>query len=157
MKVGRTWYTCRQHGITGQQLKFHKRFVLFKAGNYMIYTMYIHCIYHVYTSRKSVASAGPLCGPRSFGSFGPRLPSDLLSFGHREAAHARLGPSKVPQPGVDRVNMAAPPRGRARTIGTAALKSVPLTAAVLMWNSCISVQKAWNERYSAERSSTLPT
>ncbi len=48
--------------------------------------------------------------------------------------------------------MAAPPRGRASTIGTAALKSVPLSAAVLMWNSwgCISVQKAWNERDSAE-------
>ncbi len=97
--------------------------------------MYIHCIYHVYTSRKSLASAGPLCGPRSFGSIRPRLPSDLLSFGHREASRARLGQSKVPQPGVDLVNMAAPPRGRASTIGTAALKSIPLTAAVLIWNS----------------------
>jgi hypothetical protein len=50
------------------------------------------------------------------------------------------------------VNMAAALRGRAHTIGTAALKSVPLSAAVLMWNSsgCISVQKAWNERVSAE-------
>jgi hypothetical protein len=48
---------------------------------------------------------------------------------------ARLGPSKVPQPGVDLVNMAAPLCGRASTIGTAAIKSVPLLAAVLMWNS----------------------
>ena len=36
----------------------------------------------------------------------PGLPSDLLSFGYREAAYARLGPSKVLQPGVDLVNMA---------------------------------------------------
>jgi hypothetical protein len=79
--------------------------------------------------------ASPLSCPSTLGSLGPGLPSDLLCFGHREAAHARLGPSKVPQPGVDLVNMAAPPRGRARAIGTAALKSVPLSAAVLMWNS----------------------
>ncbi len=45
------------------------------------------------------------------------------------------GRSKVPQPGVDLVNMAAPLRGRASTIGTAALKSVLLSVAVLMWNS----------------------
>ncbi len=78
---------------------------------------------------------------------------DLLCFGHREAAHARLGLSKVsqPGPGVDLVNMAAPPWGRARTIGTAALRSVPLLAAVLMWNNwgCISVQK-WFQLPSSE-------
>ncbi len=96
--------------------------------------MYIPCIF------QSLDSLGQLCGPHSFGSIGPGLPSDLLSLasGHRdsEAAHARLGPSKVQQPGVDLVNMAAPQalRGRARTIGTAALKRVPLLAAVLMWN-----------------------
>ncbi len=77
--------------------------------------------------------ASPLSCPSALGSLGPGHPSDLLSLGHREAAHARLGPSKVPQSGVDLENMAAPPRGR--TIGTAAIKSVPLSAAVLMWNS----------------------
>ncbi len=83
------------------------------------------------------------CDPRLFGSIGQGIPSDLLSLGHREASHARLGQSKVPQPGVDLVNMAAPPCGRACTIGTATLKSIPLLTAVLMWNSwgCISVQK----------------
>ncbi len=84
-------------------------------------------IYFTYTMRRSLAS--PLGCPRLFGSLGPRLPLDLLGFGHREAARAGLGLSKVPQPGVDLVNMAAPPRGRARTIGTAALKSVLLSAA----------------------------
>ncbi len=83
--------------------------------------------------RRSLAS--PLSCPPALGSLGPGLPSDLLILGHREAAHARLRPSKVPQPGVDLINMAAPPRGRASTIGTAALKIVPLLAAVLMWNS----------------------
>ncbi len=60
-----------------------------------------------------------------------------------------VGPSKVPspslspRPGVDLVNMAPPGRevrrdgSRASTIGTvtAALKSVLLSDAVLMWNS----------------------
>ena len=58
--------------------------------------------------RKSCSSL--LSCPSALGSLRPGLPSDLLSFGHREAAHARLGSSKVPQPGVDLVNMAAPPR-----------------------------------------------
>ena len=79
--------------------------------------------------------ANPLSCPSALGSLGPGVPSDLLSLGHREAAHARLGASKIPQPGVDLVNIAAPPRGRVSTIGTAALKSVQLSAAVLMWNS----------------------
>ena len=71
----------------------------------------------------------------------------------REAAHARLGSSKVPQPGVDLVNMAAPPRVRARPIGTAVLKSVLLSAVVLVWNcgGCITVQKAWYKRNSAKK------
>jgi hypothetical protein len=101
------------------------------------YTRDIPGIYHVYT--RHIPCEGHLLAllscPSALGSLRPGLPSDLLCFGHREAAHARLGPSKVPQPGVDLVNMAAPPRGWASTIGTAALKSVPLSAAVLMWNS----------------------
>ncbi len=100
---------------------------------YQVYTRYIPCIYLVYTMQMSLASL--LSCPRSFGSLGLRLTSDLLSFGHREAAHARLGPSKVPQSGVDLVIMAAPPRVRASPIGTTALKSVLLLAAVLVWNS----------------------
>ena len=111
----------------------NKRHDLLSGRIYKVYTKYMTCIYYSYSMRRSLAS--PLSCPSALGSLRPRLPSDLLSFGHREASHARLGPSKVPQPGVALVNMAAPPRGRARTIGTAALKSVPLTAAVLMWNS----------------------
>ncbi len=125
-------WKCTQHGNTGQQLECTQKLCFTHSQDIrdiLVYTMYIPCIY------QSLDSPGPLCCPRSFGSIGPGLPSDLLSLGHREAAHARLGPSKVPQPGVDLVNMAAPLRGRASTTGTTALKSVPLSAAVLMWNS----------------------
>ncbi len=94
------------------------------------YTRYILGIYYACTMRKSRARL--LRCPSALGSLRPELPSDLLSLGHREAAHARLGPSIVSQPGVDLINMAAPPRVRATTIGTAALKSVPLSAAVLV-------------------------
>jgi hypothetical protein len=114
---------------------------------YQVYTRYTPGIYYTYTMLISLASQ--LSCQHSFGSLSPRLSRDLLSFGqsslrvvvqwylpaHREAAHARLGPSKVPQPGVDLVYMAAPPLVRARSIGTAALKSVLLSAAVLVWNS----------------------
>ncbi len=110
-----------------------KRHDLLSDRIYKVYSRYIPCIYNAYTMRRSLAS--PLSCPSELGSLRPGLPSELLSFGHREAAHARLGPSKVPQPGVDLENMAAPPLGRACTIGTAALKSVLLSVTVIMWNS----------------------
>ena len=116
------------HYSTQTQL-YSKVMFYYKTG----YTRYIPGISYPYTVQKSLASL--LSCPSALGSLRQGLPSDLLGFGHREAAHARLGPSKVPQPGVDLVNMAAPPRVRARTIGTATLKSVPLSAAVLVWNS----------------------
>jgi hypothetical protein len=46
--------------------------------------------------------------PSALGSLRPGILLDLLSSGHREAAQARLGLSKVPQQGVDLVTMAAP-------------------------------------------------
>jgi len=72
-----------------------------------VYFRYIPCIYYAYTIRMSLAS--PLSCPSALGSLRLGLPSELLSFGYRGPAHARLGPSKVPQLGVDLVNMAAPP------------------------------------------------
>jgi hypothetical protein len=107
----------------GPKVKFY-----YKTG----YTRYIPGIYYTYTMQKSGSSL--LSCPSALGSLRPGLPLDLLSFGHREAAHSRLGQSKVPQPGVELVNMAAPPRDRAHTIGTAAHKSILLSAAVLVWN-----------------------
>ncbi len=91
-----------------------KRHDLLSHRIYQGYTRYIPCIYQTYTIRRSLASPPRLSCSSALGSLRPGLPSDLLSLGHWEAAHARLGPSKVPQPGVDLVNMAAPPRGRAQ-------------------------------------------
>jgi hypothetical protein len=84
-----------------------KRHDLLSDRIYQVYSRYIPCIYYAYTMRWSLAS--PLSCPSALGSLRQGLPSELLSFGHREVAHARLGPSKVPQPGVDLVNMGAPP------------------------------------------------
>ncbi len=81
---------------------------------YKVYSGYIPCIYYAYTMRRSLASPLSCPSAAALGSLRTRLPSELLSFGHRKAANARLGPSKVPQPGVDLVNMAAPPRGHGR-------------------------------------------
>ncbi len=66
--------------------------MFYSKPGYTWYMQCIPCIYHVYSSRKLLASAGPLCCPCTLGSIRPRLPSDPLSFGHREAAHARLEP-----------------------------------------------------------------
>ena len=84
-----------------------KRHDLLSDRIYKVYSRYIPCIYYAYLMRWSLAS--PLSCPSALGSLRRGLPSELLSFGHREAAHARLGPSKVPQPGLALVNMAAPP------------------------------------------------
>jgi hypothetical protein len=111
-----------------------KRHYLLSDRIHQVYIRYIPGIYYTYTMWRSLAS--PLKCPPALGSLWLRIPSDLLSFGYREAAQARLGQSKVPQhlqSGVDLLNMAAPPRVRACTISTAALKSVALSAAVLMW------------------------
>ena len=84
-----------------------KRHDLLSDRIYTVYSWYIPCIYYAYSMRWSLAS--PLSCPAALGSLRPGLPSELFSFGHREVAHTRLGPSKVPQSGVDLVNMAAPP------------------------------------------------
>ncbi len=112
--------------MVGQQLKctqkigfkdrFHSKPGRDMQDIYHVYTMYIPCIF------QSLDSLGPLCDPLalSFGSIGPV--TVLPGVG-------------MPRPGVDLVNMAALQRGRALTICTATLKSVPLSSAVLMWNS----------------------
>jgi hypothetical protein len=69
-----------QHGSTGQQLECTQKIGFTRSrdmrGIYHVYTMYLPCIF------QSLDSPGPLCGPRSLGSIGPGLPSDLLSLGH---------------------------------------------------------------------------
>jgi len=150
--VGWTVKTCTLHGISGQLLdSTQKAWFIVRQDIHcisMVYTMYIPCIFMQWSL------ASPLSCPAALGSLRQGLPSELFSFGHREVAHTRLGPSKVPQPGVDLVNMAAPPWGWASTIGTAALKSVPLSVAVLMWKSVNFIQalggnSLWRKQCSA--------
>jgi hypothetical protein len=76
MEIGRIRNTCTQHGSTGQQLECIQKICFThsqdKRDIYHVYTMYTPCIY------QSLDSPGPLCCPRSFGSIGPGLASDLL-------------------------------------------------------------------------------
>ncbi len=85
-----------------------KRHDLLSDRIYKVCSRYIPCIYYAYTMQWSLAS--PLSCQSALGSLRPGLPSELLSFCHREAAHERLGPSKVPQPGVHLVQVAFPSR-----------------------------------------------
>ena len=49
--------------------------------------------------------------PSAPGRFGPGTSANLFGFDHRKSTNTRLGPAKVPQPGVDLiVHMAAPVR-----------------------------------------------
>ncbi len=66
-----------------------KRHDLLSDRIYQGYTRYIPCIYQTYTIQRSLAS--PLSCPSALGSLGQGLPLDLLSLGHWEAAHTRLG------------------------------------------------------------------
>ncbi len=62
------------------------------------------------------AAFGPVSGlpgvPSALGRFRPGLSADHFGFGDRKATNSRLGPAKVPQPGVDDtvdlIDMAAP-------------------------------------------------
>ncbi len=58
-----------------------------------------------------ISSAGLLPGisglPSAPGRFRPGLSANPFGLGDRKATHSWLGPAKVPQPGVDLINMAA--------------------------------------------------
>ncbi len=151
MEVWRIGNTCTQHGSTGHYLECTEKICFTHSQDTRDIYHVIPCIYHVYIPVTTVLAAF--------------LPT--LVWQHRTATSVRSSQS-WPQRGRPREAgavqsstarcwsrkhgcLSAPPRSRARTISTAALKSVPLSAAVLMWDSwgCISVQKAWNERDSA--------
>jgi len=109
------WTYIRWHNRRATQFYTQNMFY-WKTG----YAMYIQCIYHVYNhDDKIITGQGHT---RALLVAHPRLAASDRDFNHREPAHARLGPAKVPQPGVDLVDMAAPPRCRASSISTAALK-----------------------------------
>jgi hypothetical protein len=118
------WVALKKHDLMSDRI-------------YQVYTRYIPGIYHVYTIHIPCEGHLWAClvAHARFAASDQEFPRIFSVFGHTEAAHARLGPFKFPQPGVDLVNMSAPQQVRACTFCTAALKSVLLLAAVLVWNS----------------------
>ena len=52
-------------------------------------------------------ASGPAGSSKRVGRFGPGTSANLLGFDHQKSTNTRLGPAKVPQPGVDLVNVTA--------------------------------------------------
>ena len=98
-----------------------------------VYTWYIPSIYRSLPPSHTLSC--PLRHPGSLSSLRPGRLADLFSFGHRQAANARLRVPEWPQPRVDLVNMASFPRGPAWTISAPAVKGRPLSAGILVRNS----------------------
>ena len=81
------------------------------------------------------------------GRFGPGTSANLFGFDHRKSTNTRLGPAKVPQPGVDLIHMAAPARSLARAVSTPEFEGLLLSSSILIRNSrCgIAIKKARKE------------
>ena len=125
---------------------------LFTQNVYItVYTWYIPSIYPSFCTSRTRSC--PLRRPASLSSLRLGRLAEPLSFGHRQAANARLRAPKWPQPRVDLVNMASFPRGPAWTISAPAVKGRLLSAGVLVRNSGggIAVQKARNERNPSKK------
>jgi hypothetical protein len=117
MKVGRIGNTCTLHGSTGQHLECTQKICFTHSQDTMIYTMYIPCIYHVYTSHLTVWA---------------RFVAHRTSLGSSQSLPQRGRPCKA---GAVQSSTARCWSSKPSTIGTAALKSVQLSAAVFLWNS----------------------
>ena len=106
---------------------------------------YIPGIYLSYFLRCNLPG---LPGPHStLGRIRSGRSADPFGCCDRKPCDSRLGPAKVPQPGVDLVNMAAPARSLAWSVSTAERKGLLLSRSILVWNSrcCVSVKKARKE------------
>jgi hypothetical protein len=81
------------------------------------------------------------------GRFRPGLSAYPFGFSDRKPADSRLGPAKVPQPGVDFVNVTAPARSLACSVSTAVFKGLLLSRSILVRNSIcgVSVKEARKE------------
>jgi hypothetical protein len=69
--------------------------------------IYMSCIFS-WTIPLQLAASGLFGLPSAPGRFRPGVSANLIGLGDRKATHSRLGPAKVPQPGADLINMAAP-------------------------------------------------
>ena len=74
--------------------------------------------------------------PSAPGRFRPGIFVYLFGFGDRKSTNTGLGPVKVPQPGVDLINMAAPELlvPLAWAVGTPEFKGLLLSRSILVWN-----------------------
>ena len=92
---------------------------------------------YVSNSLGSGMLAGQTGLPGAFCRSTPAPLADLLSFSNRETGNARLGASKVPQPSVDLIYMAASARSltTGRSVSTAEFEVPTLSCSVLVWNS----------------------
>ena len=94
--------------------------------------------------------AGPQGLPTTLCRITPAPLADLHRFSNGETCNLRLGPSKVPQPSVDLIYMAASARFKSlgRPVGTAELEIPTLSSSVLVWNGGggVAIKEAWKER-----------
>ena len=94
--------------------------------------------------------AGPPGLPTTLRSVTPAPLADLHRFSNGETSNPRLGSSKVPQPSVDLIYMAASARFKSldRPVGTAELEVQTLSSSVLVWNGGggVAIKEAWKER-----------
>jgi len=97
--------------------------------------------------------AGPPGLPGTLCRSSPAPLADLLCFSNRETGNTRLGPSKVPQPGVDLIYMAASARFRPMSVSTAECEVSSLSSRVLEWNcgGGIAIKEAWKEWNPAKK------
>ena len=93
--------------------------------------------------------------PSAPGRFGPGKSANLFGFDHRKFTNTRLGPAKVPQPGVDLIHMAAPARSLARAVSTPEFEGLLLSRSILasVWNGrrVIAMKKARKERHPPKK------
>ena len=94
--------------------------------------------------------AGPPGLPTALRRVTPATLEDLYSFSNGETGNPRLGPSKVPQPSVDLIYIAASAHFKSlgRPVRTTELEVPTLSNSVLVWNGGggVAIKEAWKEQ-----------
>ncbi len=124
LSVQRNWWNCNHeselactdHFQGGGHDIIPQNAVLFSMNIWQVYTRHIPGIYILDLFCRHLAGLPGL--PSALGCLGPGLSADPFRFGYWKSSNPRLGPSKVPQPVIDLIDMAAPAGCRALTIST---------------------------------------
>ncbi len=114
----------------GDIASYSKTHVLLSSCICPVYSRYIPGIYMSYSL--ICFFAGLLGLPSAPGGFRPGLSAGPLCFCDRKPCKPRLGPTKVPQPVVDLINMAVPAWCRALTVCTRECQGLLLSCSVLV-------------------------